>query len=537
MLLDAEAPLLITLEAYRQIGLFPLENTATVCLDTDAGQIASHESTNLDADGRADDLAYVLYTSGSTGQPKGVAIEHRAIVRLVRNTDYLDFSEHGVFAQMSHPSFDAATFEIWGALLSGSTLVGIPKEVALSPRELAQVLRTGGITTLFITTALFNQVAREAPDAFKGLRNLLTGGEANDPRAFQRVLEHSHPGRLVHVYGPTESTTFATWHHVRHVPDEVSNLPIGRPVNNTRAYVLDASGEPVAIGAPGELCLGGDGIARGYWRRPELTAERFVPDRYSGEPTGRLYRTGDLVRYQADGALVFLGRRDEQIKIRGFRVEPGEIETALRQHPGVADAAVVVVDRALDDKALAAYLVARDADATLPGDATLRTFMQERLPAWMAPARFVWIDALPLTPSGKVDRGALASRVGREALRDPNDAPETATERTIAAIWQELLGFDGIGAGDRFFEIGGHSLLATQVMSRLRDRLGVDLTVRSLFLAPTLRDFAATVDREIQHAGTGDAPRSLPIVRRMGSGIRRTSFAQQRLWFIAQLDP
>ena len=537
MLEDAEARVLVTEATGPPGGVVADDGNAVVRLEPDTVSTDGPEDRNLDLVVAPSDLAYVIYTSGSTGEPKGVAIEHRSIVRLVRDTDYLNFDEQGVFAQMSHPSFDAATFEIWGALLSGSTIIGIPKSVALSPRELAGVIERRQITTLFITTALFNHVAREAPDAFSGLRTLLTGGEANDPSAMKRVLEHSRPERLLHVYGPTESTTFATWHNVSRVSEGETNVPIGRPVANTRAYVLGEQRELLPIGAPGELYLGGDGIARGYWRRPELTSEQFVADPFGGGQAARLYRTGDLVRYRSDGALIFLGRRDNQVKIRGFRIELGEIESVLREQPHVADAVVLPRDDVEGDKRLVAWLVARDAAEELPGHIVLSAHVHERLPAWMIPARFIWVDELPLTPSGKVDRRLLADMPGQEAAHGPIEAPATATERTIAAIWRELLGLEEVGASAGFFEIGGHSLLAAQVIARVRDRLGVDVPVRTLFAAPTLREFARVVDRARSGAGVAAAVPALPLVRRTNAALRQSSFAQQRLWFLAQLDP
>lgn len=529
---------------------------AVIRLDAEEAALALESPENLASTGTAADLAYVMYTSGSTGEPKGVAVPHRAVVRLVRETDYLDFSPTHVFAQMSHASFDAATFEIWGALLSGSTLIGVPKTVAVSPGDLAKAIQDDGITVVFITTALFNHVARELPSAFTGVRTLLTGGEAADPAAMRRILEESRPGRLLHVYGPTESTTFATWHHVASVESDDTTIPIGRPIANTRAYVLDAAGQLAPLGVPGELYLGGDGIACGYWRRPDLTAERFLPDPYHTEPGAVMYRTGDLVRHAADGSLVFLGRCDDQIKIRGFRIEPGEVEAALRTHPDVATAVVIAIGPP-GDKRLVAYLVMRtDAEheqAPLPSDTEVRDHLERRLPAWMTPSELVWLDAMPLTPSGKIDRRAMTGLNGRHAgdrtdrasgdvdRSDPesSDAPATPTEQAVADIWREVLSVGRVAASDRFFAIGGHSLLATQVISRIRDRLRVDVSIQVLFTHPTLRDFAQAIDCQ---RGDPDAaiatPATAPIRRPAAEGGRRqTSFAQQRLWFLAQLDP
>ncbi|HSG39201.1 MAG TPA: amino acid adenylation domain-containing protein, partial [Thermoanaerobaculia bacterium] len=322
MLEDADAPVLITSEAFRD--RLPAGRAAVVCLegldlDAPAGPVA-HGAT-------AESLAYVIYTSGSTGRPKGVAVPHRAIVRLVLGTDYVRLEPGDRVAQASNASFDAATFEIWGALLNGACLAMVTRDVALEPCEFAAQLHERRITALFLTTALFNQLAREAPGAFSGLRHLLFGGEAVDPASVRRVLREDPPERLLHVYGPTESTTFASWHLVAEVPEGARMVPIGLPVANTRIDLLDRGLELAPVGVVGELYIGGEGLARGYLGRPELTAERFVPDPHGrGE---RLYRTGDLARRHPDGAVEFVGRTDHQVKVRGFRSEPGEIQAAL----------------------------------------------------------------------------------------------------------------------------------------------------------------------------------------------------------------
>ncbi|HEX6862027.1 MAG TPA: amino acid adenylation domain-containing protein, partial [Thermoanaerobaculia bacterium] len=347
-------------------------------------------------------LAYVMYTSGSTGRPKGVGVTHRNVVRLVRNTDYVSFEPADRVAQVSNSAFDAATFEIWGALLNGAGLVGIERQASLAPAELARHLAEERVTTLFLTTALFNQIAREAPRAFAGLRHLLFGGEAVDPRWVREALSQGAPERLLHVYGPTETTTFATWQRVPEVPAAAVDVPIGRPIANTRAYILEAHLEPAPVRGAGDLYIGGDGVARGYLDRPDLTAERFLPDPWSPQPGARMYWTGDRARFRADGAIEFLGRLDHQVKIRGFRIELAEIEAVLLEQPGVHEAVVVAREERPGDKRLAAYVTGAGLEA-----AALRQSLRSRLPAYMVPAAITLLPALPLTPNGKVDRRAL----------------------------------------------------------------------------------------------------------------------------------
>ena len=357
--------------------------------------------------GGPEHLAYVLYTSGSTGRPKGTAVAQRAVIRLVSNTDYVSFGPDDRTAHMSNTSFDAATFEIWGPLLHGGALVVLDRETILSPPAFAERLRRHRVSAMFVTVSLFNQIVREVPDAFRTVRTVLFGGEAADPGSVRRCLDAAPPERLMNGYGPTEATTFALTHAVRTVAPDARTVPIGRPISNTTAHVLDRSGRLVPPGVAGELYVGGPGLAWGYWRRPGLTAERFVPDPLARTPAGagdRLYRTGDRVRRLADGAVVYLGRFDDQVKIRGFRIEPGEIAVALENHPAVAEAAVKVWEPEPGERRLAAYVVA---DGGLDGAEELRDFLRQRLPDFMLPQEVVRLPAMPLTANGKLDRDAL----------------------------------------------------------------------------------------------------------------------------------
>jgi amino acid adenylation domain-containing protein len=479
--------------------------------------------------------AYILYTSGSTGQPKGVIVPHRAIARLILGTDYVRLGPADRVAQVANASFDAATFEVWGALLTGGCVVGLDREVTLSPERFAGELAERRITAMFLTVSLFNQVARQVPGAFRGLRHLLVGGEAVDPGPVRTVLADRPPERLLNGYGPTESTTFAVWHLIGEVPPGAASVPIGRALANTRTYVADPALHLAPDGIPGELLLGGDGLALGYWRRPDLTAERFVPHPWSDRPGERLYRTGDLMRWNG-GVLDLLRRIDQQVKIRGFRIEPGEIEAALLDHPAVAACAVVPRQDAPGDRRLTAYLVLA-APRAEADPAELRAFLAARLPAHLVPAAFATLPALPLTPNGKADRQALLRLPAPASEAGGSTAPRTPLEEVVAGIWCEVLGIERVGAHDNFFAAGGHSLLATQVTAHLRQALGIELAVGVLFEAPTVAELAGVVaERLAARSGTA-ATASAILPRRPGLASLPMSFSQERLWFLDRLDP
>ncbi|HEX2190856.1 MAG TPA: amino acid adenylation domain-containing protein, partial [Longimicrobiaceae bacterium] len=524
VLADTGAEVLVT-----RSGLLerrPAGPAAVVCVDRPAAEPSPASPPRVEADS----LAYVVYTSGSTGRPKGIAVPHRGVVRLVRDADYVRLGPDDRVAQASNAAFDAATFEVWGALLNGACLVGVDRDTALTPARLAVHLREEGITTLFLTTALFNQTVREAPDAFDTLRHLLFGGEAVDPAAVRACLEAGRPGRLLHVYGPTENTTYSSWHAVDEVASDAATVPIGRALAQGALYVLDRWMEPVPRGVPGELYVGGDGLARGYVGQPALTADRFVPDPF-GAPGGRLYRTGDRVRWNARGEVEFLGRVDFQVKIRGFRIEPGEVEAVLAAHPQVRDAVVVVHEAAPGDRRLAAYAGAEEGER--PAAAALRAWLAERLPEYMVPAALAVLDRLPLNANGKVDRAALPEPdYAGEA--DGSREPRTPTEEVLAGIFAQVLGVERVGRDDDFFAIGGHSLLATRVVSRARKAFRIELPVRNLFEWPTVAGLAARVDVLLRSDLGVQAPPVVPVPRDRALPL---SFAQQRLWFIDQLDP
>ena len=514
MLADARVPVLLT-EQELAAGI-PESDTRTIVLDTDWNLIARESDQNPANLNTAENLIYVIYTSGSTGTPKGVSVTHRAVNRLVFNTNYVELTPNDRIAQASNSSFDAATFEIWGALLHGAQLVGIARDITLSPRDFGEELLKQKISILFLTTALFNQIAREVPTAFSSMRQLMFGGEAVDPYWVREVLTHGPPQRLLHVYGPTESTTFATWHLIESVPEGATTIPIGRPLSNTTTFIVDKHFNPVPVGVPGELYVGGDGLALEYLNRPELTSERFVINPFDASQESRLYKTGDVTRYLADGSIEFVGRIDHQVKIRGFRIELGEVESALIEHPAVSEAVVTVREDQPGDKRLTAYWVPVNGDLITTG--SLREFLRQKLPEYMVPAIFVTLEALPLTPNGKVDRQALPAPENLKAdLETDFVAPNDELELKLTRIWEKVLAIRPIGIDDNFFELGGHSLLAVRLFAQIEKSFGKNLPLATLFQAPTVRQLA----RVMRNEGWSTAWSSLVMIQ---GGEKRTPF-------------
>jgi amino acid adenylation domain-containing protein len=457
-----------------------------VHLDQAAGALASESVEAPRSGATAESLAYIVYTSGSTGKPKGVMVAHRHVVQLVVETDYVRFRPGDRIAQASNASFDALTFEAWGAFLNGATLVGIPRDVLLSPPALREMLREARITTLYQTTALLNQLSREAPDVFAPLREVLFGGQAVDAGSVRRLLKAGGPERLLHMYGPTETTAWCSWEQVEHVAEDALTVSVGRATGNQRIYLLDSALNPVPVGVPGEAFVGGDGVVRGYLDRPGLTAERFLPDPFAVEPGARMYRTGDRLRWKADGRLEFIGRVDEQVKVRGFRIEPGEIEAKLTAHAGVHEARVIVREDEPGEQRLVAYVVGSvDAEG-------LRGHLRESLPEYMVPSAFVGLERIPLTPNGKLDVKALPAP--EYASEDRYVAPRTPVEEVLAGVWAEVLRLERVGVTESFFDLGGHSLLATLMIARVQQVFGVEVPLRAIFDEPTVAELAGRVD-------------------------------------------
>ena len=536
---DSSVPVLLT-----RAGLLDrLEGheALAVCLDraTDRAAIEALPATDVRDGPGPDHLAYVIYTSGSTGRPKGAMITHRGLsnylawaARTYRVAEGQGAPVHSSF------SFDLTVTSLFTPLIVGRRVDLLDEDLGID--QLAEALRQNVDYSLVkITPAHLRMLGQQlAPGEAAGrTRAFIIGGEALLPEHVAFWRAHAPNTLLVNEYGPTETVVGCCIYNVPRAGELAGSLPIGTPIAGTRLYILDARMEPLPVGVPGELYIGGAGVARGYLNRPELTAERFLPDPFDGRPGARLYRSGDLARRRADGVYEYLGRADRQVKVRGYRVEPGEVESALSAHPDVREAVVVPRSYGPDDVRLVAYVEIQPGRSA-PAASDLRAFLRAKLPDPLIPSAFVSLDALPLTPNGKVDRDALPEPdAAAAAPGTPYEAPRNAAEEAVAAVWSAVLGVERVGAHDNFFELGGHSLLATQVASRLRARLGVEVPLRTLFEAPTVAALAARLGAE-DRTRTGNAPPIVPVPRD-GAGplALPLSFAQQALWYIDQLAP
>ena len=526
MLADSAVPVLLTQDRLR--ALLPGTDARVVAVDAAWDAVAGERAERPARVVRPENLAYVIYTSGSTGRPKGVMNAHGAVVnRLCWMQAEFGLRGDDAVLQKTPFSFDVSVWEFFWPLMTGARLVMARPEGHRDPVYLREAVERHGITTLHFVPSML-QPFLEAVDAGRcpTLRRVVCSGEALPAALAARFhARWPEPVSLHNLYGPTEAAVDVTAWACRR-DDAAGTVPIGRPVWNTRMYVLDGTMQPVPPGVPGELYIGGVQVARGYLGRPGLTAERFVPDPFSPAEGARLYRTGDRARWGDDGTLDYLGRLDAQVKLRGFRVELGEVEAALRAHGGVRDCAVVAREDG-GDRRLVAY-VAGEAD----GDG-LRAHLRATLPDYMVPSAFVALDALPLTPSGKLDRRALPAP-GHRAAEAGYVAPRTPVEEVLAGIWAEVLRVERAGAQDDFFALGGHSLLATRLLSRVRDAFGVEIPLRAVFEAPTPAGLARQVEAALRAPAAAQAPPLVPVPR---GGPLPVSFAQQRLWFIQQMNP
>ncbi|WP_129311568.1 amino acid adenylation domain-containing protein [Streptomyces sp. L2] len=486
ILADADCRWAVTSQRYAH--LLPSKVTAV-----DIGRLPQAVAPPVPGELSAESPAYVLYTSGSTGEPKGVIIAHRGIVRLVRNTDLIGFTADDVVCGTVNLTFDLSVLDLFGPLLNGARLFVPAKETLLSAAALDRVLAQHRVTVMWLGAALFHQMAAQRPEMFRNLRCLIAGGDALNPGAVRAILDKGRPGQLIDGYGPTENTSLSTAHIVEDLPPEAESVPIGRPISNSTAYVVRTDGTLADVGEEGELWVGGDGVALGYLNEPGLTAERFVPDRFSPDGHGLLYRTGDMGRWRADGVIEFLGRRDRQMKLGGFRVELREIEIVLAAHPQVKEAVVEVRETAGENKRLLGWVVAGD-DAerrTLP--MLLRQYLRDRLPVFMVPHEIKTVDAMPINASGKVDRATLLSDDSQTDIPlAENERPQDGTERAVAEVWQLVLGITAVRRTDDFFGLGGTSLQAAQVAAAISHRVALDAR-HGRYLIRTLLDNATVV--------------------------------------------
>ncbi len=481
MIEDSQAPVILATEFTK--SRLPQTNTRIISIDGDAGPIGENSPDPIISTVSSRNLAYVIYTSGSTGKPKGVMIKHRNVVNFLTGMDGVIGAGPGVWLAVTSISFDISVLELFWTLTRGfQVIIHRDEEMHTIPAA----IRNGGVSHMQCTPSLARMVAMD-PEGLASLgrlKKLLLGGEVLPP-LFVRQLRQVFYGEMYNMYGPTETTVWSTTFRI---PEEFGSIPIGKPIANTQVYVLDLKLEPVAAGETGELFIGGDGVARGYWRRPELTADRFLADPF--RPGNRMYRTGDIARFLPDGNLEFLGRADFQVKLRGFRIEVGEIEAALESQEGVHQAVVVAREFKPQDKRLVAYIVPKAGSHLSPTG--LRTMLAATLPDYMVPSGFMFLDSLPLTANGKIDRNALPAPLAPEDRLSgaAPDRPRNELERLIAQVWKEALGVDQVGVNENLFDLGAHSLMVAEVHGQLQQLLGRELSLVDLFQYPTIMALA-----------------------------------------------
>ncbi|MET9883268.1 amino acid adenylation domain-containing protein [Streptomyces sp. NPDC006430] len=528
VLADTRAAILVTQQ--HLLPKLPPFDGRVICLDQDQALLDTRPCTEPPTVSHAENLVYAMYTSGSTGRPKGVMITHRGLI------NYLDWAVdgYGLDGAQGAPmlgsiAFDLSVPNFWLPLIGGRSVTLLPQDRSL--QSLAELIQApGDFSLLKITPAHLDVLRMQMPPdgVVDSVRTFVVGADEVRPETVVAWRRVAPSARIINEYGPTETVVGCSVYETTEDFDPGEPLPIGRPIANTRMYVLDSALQPVPVGVVGELCIGGSGVARGYLRRPALTADKFQPDPYDPVPGARLYRTGDLARFRPDGSLDFLGRIDHQVKIRGYRVELGEIEALLSQHPRVSEAVAAVREETPGDKRLVAYVVPVAGER--PGHDELRNSLAERLPDYMVPRQFVTLDALPLSAGGKVDRTRLPAPGHLRAERAGAVAPRTATERLLAGIWADLLRLDSVGVHDDFFQLGGYSLLAAQLVARVRAETGADVPLRRIYQAVTIAGQAEIVEE----CGTRQIPPVQPVPR---ADRLPLSFGQHRMWVLDQLNP
>jgi len=492
-----------------------------VILDMLKKRLEEEQANNLNNEGQTQDLAYVMYTSGSTGQPKGVMVEHKSVVRLVRNTNYIEFEPNDRILQTGAIAFDASTFEIWGALLNGLELYLADKNEILDGAKLGELLEKYGITTMWLTAPLFNQITEDHGNIFKKCRKLLVGGDALSPKHINKIRDINKELVIINGYGPTENTTFSTCFRIDKTYTE--NIPIGKPISNSKVYIINKQGGLQPIGIAGELCVAGDGLSRGYLGRQQLTEEKFVPNPFfKGE---RMYKTGDLARWLPDGNIEFLGRKDQQIKISGHRIELGEIENQLLNHEEIREVFVTAKEDTNGNKYLMAY-IAGDRPFTLE---EIRGYLAKELPYYMIPSYILQLNKLPLTINGKIDRKSLPEPSGSIDTGSIYEAPRNEIEEKLVMIWKEILNIKKVGINDNFFELGGQSLKATGMAARIQKELNTPVLLKEVFLKPTIKELSKYIS-ELEKK----AFKEIQIIA--GKEYYPVSSAQNRLLIVNQLN-
>ncbi|MBP5974299.1 amino acid adenylation domain-containing protein [Brasilonema sp. CT11] len=510
MLKDVQAPILLT--QTHLCEQLPIDNQTVVNLDSDWKIIDQYKEDNLPSEVNPENLAYIIYTSGSTGTPKGTEVPHRSIIGFMFGVDYIQLDANQIWLQHSSISWDGLTLELWPPLLHGGRCVLYPDQIP-TPEGLSRIITEQQVNTLFLTTALFNLMIDTMPEGLLGIKQLLTGGESVSVAHVRHALELLPETQIINAYGPCECTVITSCYPIsKQLGQNVHSIPIGKPIGDRTVYLLDRDLHRVPIGVPGELYVGGASVARGYLNQPTLTREKFIPNPFLEGDT--LYKTGDLVRRLPDGNLEFLGRIDTQVKIRGFRIELEEIEAVLNQNPDIKQVVAIIREDEPGNKYLVAYLLTTD---NPPTASTLRNFLNQKLPDYMIPSAFVFLEEFPLTPNGKINRRALpAPDASQRNLEVDFVAPRTPTEQELAMIWTEVLKLKQIGIYDNFFELGGHSLLATQVVSRLREVFSLDFPLRYVFENPTIAELAQKViDQQIEQAENDELTQLLGEVEQL----------------------
>ncbi|MDU0072246.1 MULTISPECIES: non-ribosomal peptide synthetase [Bacillus] len=518
---DSGASVLLTQKALKPLAEAAEFTGGTIILDDE--HLYRGDARNLNVPVSPEALANLTYTSGTTGMPKGNMVTHRNILRTVKNTNYMEIMGTDIVLSISNYVFDAFMFDVFGSLLNGAKLVIVSKETILDMERLAGAIEKENVTVLMITTALFNLLTDMRPGCMKNLRRVLFGGERASVDHVKRALKAAGKGKLLHMYGPSESTVFTTYHPVNDVPENAQTVPIGKPVSNTEVLILDPFGNIQPRGVAGELCVGGDGLVRGYFNRPDLTAEKFVPHPF--KKGQKIYRTGDLARWLSDGSIEFIGRIDHQVKIRGQRIELGEIEHHLLSHDAIQEAAVLAVNGTAGDKMICAYIVA---DREL-SNRELRQHAAVGLPGYMIPSVFMQLEELPLTGNGKVDRRALPEPDAAQIAQTEYTAPRNRAEAQLAGLWQEVLNVPKVGVHDNFFELGGHSLLGMALIARIQQEMNVELRLKDLFQSPTVESLAKTAEQ----AGKTSSVRIDPAKEQEAYPV---SSAQKRIYVLQQLE-